>query len=83
MTELNPLVEATENGTVYTHSERDVEPYILVRISPDESNDELFGISLDSEGLDSVQTLHILEALTEQLRSEIDTQQPPRRKAGF
>lgn len=83
MTDLNPLKEATANGTVYTHSEREVDPYVLVRITPDENNPELFSLNVDSEGLDAVQTLHVLEAVTEQVRSQIESQLPPRRRAGF
>lgn len=80
MTESNPIVEAEKSGLVYTNSESEPNPYILIKVAPSIEDPESYGLTLDADGLTDVQTFHILEALVSQLREQFE---PARRPAGF
>lgn len=80
MADTNPIVEAEKSGLVYTNSENDQNPYILIKLSPSAEDPEAYGIEVDADGLSEEQTFHILDALVEQLRDKVA---PPRRPAGF
>lgn len=79
MAESNPIVEAEKSGIVYTNSESEKHPYILIKISPSEEDPEAYGLEIDVDQLDELQTFHVLESLVEQLRAQM----APRRPAGF
>lgn len=82
MADANPLVEAEKNGTVYTHTGEEQDPYILIRLRPNAEEADVMDISVDAEGMDNLQVLHILEALIEQHKETLGMEQP-RRPIGF